>query len=266
MTLLPTAAEIFGEELSKLVDPLGGAAAAIALLGLLLLLPLYVTQRRDVVRLLRWQEQDPAAGEPETPPAGTGFIEPATGSMSAAAARVTSERPALARIGTAERAAIDFEQAPFWRRVIDRGPRHPLVASLIALLLAGGIFAGVALFLRADDEGGKKGERGMVVPSDVEVVVVNASSSSGLGGLIADGVEANDFIVAGTTASSEQEDESAVLYAPGSKKEGRTVAKSLEIPRVLEFDQEAEAAAEGATVVVLVGEDLAQASDDDKKK
>ena len=52
-----------------------------------------MTQRRDVVRILKWQEQEPGAGEPMAPPPGTGFSEPTTGSMSAAAARVTSERP-----------------------------------------------------------------------------------------------------------------------------------------------------------------------------
>lgn len=261
---LPAGAEIFGEELSKLVDPLGGAAAAIALLGLLLLLPLYVTQRRDVIRLLEWQEFDPSAGEPEAPPAGAGFAEPTTGSMSAAAARVTSERPALARIGTAERAAIDSEQAPFWRRVIDRGPRHPLVVTLIALLLAGGIFAGVALLLRADDK--EAPDRTVIVPSEISVVVLNASTASGAAGDVADDVEAGDFVVAETTAASDTENESAVLYAPDEKTAARAVARVLGIPQIAPFDDEAEAAAAGATVVVVVGDDLAQAADDQKKK
>lgn len=257
---LPLALDLFGQDLSDdLIQPLGGAAAVLALVGLILLLPLYVTHRREVVRLLDWQEREPELGEPEHPSAmAAEATAQTTGSMSAAATRVTSERPALARIGTAERAAIDLEQVPFWRRVVERGPRHPLVVSLLALLLAGAVFAGAALLLRADDEREPSGKG--IVASDVEVVVLNASTATGLAGDVADDVEASNFVVAGTTAASDTANESAVLYAPGAKAEGRAVSRKLEIRSLLEFDREAEAAADGAPVVVIVGEDLAKAA------
>jgi len=257
---LPLALDLFGQDLSNdLIEPLGGAAAALALFGLILLLPLYVTHRREIARLLDWQEREPELGEPEGPRASAAdTTAPTTGSMSAAAARVTSERPALARIGTAERAAIDLEQAPFWRRVVERGPRHPLVVSLLALLLAGAVFAGAALLLRADDERQPSGKS--IVASEVDVVVLNASTATGLAGNVAGDVEANNFVVTGTTAASETADESVVLYAPGAKTEGRAVSRKLEIRSLLEFDREAEAAADGASVVVIVGEDLAEAA------
>ena len=44
---------------------LGGAAAIMAMLGLLLLVPLYVTQRREIARLLDWKEREPDAGTTE---------------------------------------------------------------------------------------------------------------------------------------------------------------------------------------------------------
>ena len=88
-----------------------------------LLLPLFIAQRREIARLLEWQERDPEAGdsgEPEPATAGLAALR-AAGPMTPAE-RVTSERPALERISTAERAAIELEEAPFWRRVIIRGP------------------------------------------------------------------------------------------------------------------------------------------------
>lgn len=240
-----------------LLVPLGGAAGALAILGMLLLLPLFVTHRREVMRLLQWQDRDPKAGEPEAA-TGAAPANPTTGSMSAAAARVTSERPALARIGTAERDAIELERTPFWRRVVERGPRHPLVISLIALLLAGGIFVAAGQFLRADDAEAPSGKA--VVPSEVEVVVLNASSTVGLAGEIGDDVAAAGFVVVDTTPAADAQIRSVVRYADGAKNEGRAVKKKLAelgILSLLEFDAEAEAAAAGAPVVVVVGEDLA---------
>lgn len=256
---LPLAAQSL-LDFEELFVPLGGAAGALALLGMLLLLPLYVTQRRTVRRLLEWQEREPGAGEPAEPEPAWGRAPAAgtTGSMSAAAQRVTSERPALARIGTAERDAIELERSPFLKRVVERGPRHPLVISLLALLLAGAVFAAAALLLRANDDDAPS-DRG-VVASEVEVVVLNASTTAGLAGMVADDVAANRFIVAGTSAASDTAMRSIVRYADGFDREGLAVARKLGIQNLLEFDAEAEAAAAGATVVVIVGEDLARGS------
>jgi len=238
-----------------LVVPLAGAAALLALVGLLLLLPLYIAQRREVQRLLEWQELRPQAGD-----SGERNTTIATGAATAtrarrpmtAAERVTSERPALTRIGTAELAAVE-PRTPFWRRVAERGPRHPLVLSLLALLVAAGIFVAAALLLRADS--GDEGPRPAVDRAGVEVVVVNASRSAGLAGEVADGVEASGFTVEGTDAASETSQQSVVRYAEDARLAGNAVARQLDIAIVQPFDQEAEAAANGADVVVIAGED-----------
>ncbi len=250
-----------------LVEPLGGAAALLALLGLLLLLPLFVTQRREIGRLRAWQELEPQAGDPGD--AAAPLAAPAAGGSAAtatsggrlrpmtAAERVTSERPALTRIGTAERAAL--EPQPLWRRVLERGPRHPLVLSLLALLTAGAIFAAAALFLRAgSDEGSGEGTAGRAA---TEVVVVNASASPGLAGKTADEAERLGYTVAGTTAAGGTSTQSVVQYAEGAKSEATSVARRLEIGVLQPFDTEAEAAANGADVVVIAGEDRAKAPD-----
>lgn len=261
-TSLPLAAEsLLG---SGLLVPLGGAAALLAMLGMLLLMPLHVVQRREILRLLDWQERNPEAGDDGTPVAAAAG---AVGPMSAAE-RVTSERPALARISTAERAALELEQAPFWRRVVERGPRHPLVISLLALVAAASVFAGGVLLLRATDDDAPTGKN--IDRSSIEVVVLNASPFPGLAGNVADDVAAARFTPVGTIASAEQTDRSVVRYADGAQVEARAVARELGIGVVEPFNSEAEAAANGAPVVVVVAEDLAKGESlsqgSDKKK
>ena len=263
-TALPLAA---GDSLlgSDLLEPLGGVAALMALIGLLLLLPLYVTQRREVVRLLEWQEKNPDAGDDGRPDAaeeavtGGGIPGPRGEGPMSPAQRVTSERPALARIGTAEQAALELEQAPFWRRVIERGPRHPLVISLIALILAAAIFFGADLLIDAGDDEAPTGKR--IDPTTVDVVVLNASPFPGLAGNVAEDVTAARFVVTGTAAATDTVKESVVQFAPGFQKEARSVARKLNVPNVEPFNAESEAAAEGAAVVLVVGEDLATGED-----
>src|SRR5687768_13950989 len=123
----------------------GGFIAAGSLLGFFLLLPLYISQRRDIHRLHDWMEREPdypaedlAASEArldaaeaeleeitgETVIAEPGAV-PATGS--AAAARVTHERPALERI-TMERAAL--QPHPRWRRFVNRATQPRVLVAI----------------------------------------------------------------------------------------------------------------------------------------
>ena len=255
-TLIPLAAESVIE--TNLLVPLGGLAALLAMLGMALVLPLYLTQRREITRLLEWQEREPDAGESLRQDAAS--ASPSTGGMRTAgpmtaAERVTSERPALTRVGTTEHATL--EQPPsFWGRVVDRGPRHPLVISLLALFIAAALFVAAALLLRAgEDESGGKG----IDPSATSVVIVNASSSTGLAGQVADGLEQADFAVAGTSVTEQPANRSVVRYGQGSRAAAAAVARRLAIQDVEPFDAEAEAAADGAQVVVVAGEDRAEA-------
>ncbi len=181
---IPLAAESLVAK--DLLEPLGGAAALLAMVGMLLLLPLFISQRREIGRLVEWMNRDPEAGTREfTAIAAAGPVPGMArpGGPSPAAERVTSERPALERIGTSEQQALALERAPRWRRMIVRGPRHPLVIALVAVAVAAGIFFAVAHFLRAGDEGGRGAP---VDASTVSVVVLNASTSSGLAGDLSD--------------------------------------------------------------------------------
>ena len=141
--------------------------------------------------------------------------------------------------------------------MVERGPRHPLVISLAAILFAVAVFFAAAHFLRAGDEGGKGSP---VDPASVSVVILNASSSSGLAGTLSNDLTAADFDVANTSVAQDGIKESLVMYSDTAdgRREARAVAKALGISTVKPFDKEAEAEANGADVVVFAGDDLAK--------
>jgi hypothetical protein len=227
-----------------LLVPLGGIAALLALLGMALLVPIFLNQRREIARLTGWMNHEPDAGTTEFR-----AITPPTRATSPAADRVTSDRPALERIGTAEQRAV---------RAIERGPRHPLLIAIVALLVAVAIFFAVGHFLRAgDDDGGGN----PIDPSTVSVVVLNASTSSGLAGEVADELGSRDFDVIATSVANGGSGRSIVRYADGQKRQAKLVARSLGIEDVKPFDREAQAAANEAEVVAFVGDDVARAGD-----
>lgn len=248
---------------TELIEVLGAGAAALATLGLLLILPIFLTHRREVQRLLEWKERDPEAGTTEfravagpvplQPDAAPTDAPTRVGGKLSPAERVTSERPALTRISTGEYAALQPEPEPvgFWRRVIERGPRHPLVLTIAAILFGIAAFVVGSQLIRSDDE---RTGPGAVDPATVEVAVVNATSEPGIGNAVSDRLEAKGFVIASTTATSPGKN-SGVFYGRGQRREGRAVARSLGLPAPKPFEAEQEAAADGADVVVVVGED-----------
>ncbi len=171
---------------TELIEVLGSISAIFAMLGFLLLLPIYISHRREVERLLAWKERNPDAGTtefraipgPSGVSGGTGGAAPSRpGGKMTPAERVTSERPALRRISTGEYAAVEPEPQGFWQRVIERGPRHPLVLTILAIVV--GV---VAVFLasqliRSDDDSSSGG--GAIDPADVQVAILSATSEPG---------------------------------------------------------------------------------------
>src|SRR3954452_20349175 len=198
-------------QVGEIFDTVGGFIALGSLVGLLLLLPLYLSQRRDVRRLRAWME-----GEPEYPAQNLATSEarldaaeleleringetviaepgatPAAGS--AAAARVTHERPALERI-TMERAAL--QPHPRWRRFAARATRpRVLVAIGVVALILGGAAIVVTQDLLSTDEGPGGPHVGAIDPADVEVAVLNGTSINGLAGKVASDIQAAGYTV-----------------------------------------------------------------------
>ena len=242
--------------IADLITKAGAACALAATIGMLLLLPLYLAQRREVLRLLDWQQREPERGEAGLPPPHTGegpvpspAAYPATGTALTPAERITLDRPALERI-TAERAAL---QSPsFFRRLAARGPRHPLVLSLVALLIAAVVVIVVAAVGRNDLGGGGTGanlDRGAV-----SVVVLNGSSQGSLADKLADTVDAAGFTEV-RTGPGVPTTATQVLFAKQQRQAAGAVGRELGVKQVSPLDRATRAMAPGADVVVVAGED-----------
>src|SRR5918996_953740 len=263
-------------------DLVGAFVSLAAFVGLLLALPLYLSQRRDVHRLRGWMEREPnhpaedvvasetildraeaeleELGAPPVAPApdragrpsGTTPVTPVP-----AARRVTTERPALERI-TMERAAL--EPHPRWRRFAARAtqPRVLATIGIVGVLVGlGGIFASERL-LSGGDEGEPAGA-GVVNPADVDVAVLNGTSSEGLAGLVADDVTASGFtlVEGGITNAGSTFDQTVVMFTRGNERAAKKLARDLGVTAVQEIDPEIRRAVADLDpdVVVIAGED-----------
>lgn len=266
-------------------DEVAAIIATASALGLLLLAPLYISQRRDVRRLRAWMEKAPEhpledlrrseslldraereleeiyaeRGEPvpgtseipatEVHPGGLG-LEPGTAGLSPAA-RVTSERPALERI-TMERAAL--QPHPRWRRFVSRAtqPRWLAVIGAVALAIAVAGIVGSEKLLEGDDEG----PRAPVDPGGIEVAVLNATTASGLAGEISTDIERSGFLPGDVTNFEGEFERTIVMFTPGQKRAATRVARELGgAPAIQEIDRQVERAAGDADVVVIIGND-----------
>jgi hypothetical protein len=263
-------------QVEELFDSATGFVALAALAGLLLLLPLYLSQRRDVRRMRAWMEADPehpgsdlaaseaildrAEAELEelvAEPAPT--AEPTPTTPMTAATRVTHERPALERI-TMERAAL--APHPRWRRFAGRAtqPRVLVAIGLLSLLLGGAaiLVSEEVLKLGGDDDA--RGPRaGEIVRSEVTVAVLNGTSVNGLAGKISSDVEASGYRPGRISSTEPGVATTVVLYAEGQKPAADKVARDLGVDKraVEPLDRESRRLAGDADVVVIAGEDRA---------
>ena len=262
--------------------------AAVSVLGVFLLLPLYLSQRRDVHRLRDWMQANPdhpAAdlavserildsaerdlakayadrGEPvpgtmefEAVKAQTAVKEPGKAEPAAVPLEeslLTSERPALAQV-TMERSAL--EPHPRWKQFVARAmqPRWLAVIAVVALTLGVG---GIIVVDRVLRDGGD-GSSAVTEPGGIEVAVLNTTTASGIAGRVASEIEDAGF-VRGEVGNIEREtDQTIVMYAPDQKRAANRVAKELGDVAIQQIDREVQAAAGGADVVVILGQDRA---------
>jgi hypothetical protein len=265
---------------------IGYYAGTAAFLGLALLIPLYLSQRRDVQRLRLWSEWAPSAPQEAEHVAATSVRLAHEGAFTEAAAqaatdraerraargagdpaaatpaqRVAAERPARSRI-TSEQMAIYHE--PRWRTWLRRGPttRELLLVMGGAFLLGVVIVAGTQILLSNDanpDVGSSTAGGTGILKEDVEVAVLNGTAVPGLAAAVADDVEANGYLLGAVTNSPTPASQTVVLYERGHEEDARFVAKDLGVDVVQLIDDESRGLAEGADVVVVAGEDRAQA-------
>jgi hypothetical protein len=269
-------------DLFELIDRAGSLVAIPALLAVFLLLPLYLSQRRDIARLRAWMEREPThpaadlrasearldraeaelgrvAADSDETAATTVRPQPAAmpSAPLSAAERVTSERPALARI-TMERAAL--EPHPRWRRFAERAtqPRMLVAVAAVALLVGVAAIVGSQQLLT---DGGIRGEPERTFDrSAVTVSVLNGTEFGGLAGKVQSDIAANDYQV-GTVGGTESGFErTVVMHRPGERRAARVVARDLGVRRadVQRMDTTTARLADDAGVVVIVGEDRAR--------
>lgn len=260
---------------TKLIEHLPAIVSVVAAVGLALLTPLYRSQRRDVLRLRAFMDDQPdhpvrdlAASEAtldraeaELERLGLGpAAESATGAAEPvpAARRVTSERPALTRI-TMERAAL--QPHPRWRRFVARvnQPRVLIAIGAAALVLGvGGIFVSEKV-LSGNDEGQAKA--GKIDKASVTVAVLNGTSVNALGQKVGAVVQENGYKLGNIGGITPGFKQTEVLYAEGQRRAARKVAKDLGVDPhdVKPIDRAArQQAGTDADVVVIAGEDKAK--------
>jgi LytR cell envelope-related transcriptional attenuator len=241
--------------------------------GFLFLLTLYVSQRRDLIRLQEWMASAPdhpaedlarseglldraeaeleeilgVEAPPETPREPTVVAPPAQQTT-------TSERPALEQITTEREALLPH---PRWHRFWG-WVGQPRVLALIAvgavIIGLGGIFGSERLL---NDNGGTTttSKPGAIVPQNVSVAVLNGTSVPGLGAKVASDVQVNHFSL-GTVGNTRKEyDQTVVMYEKGQKQAGEKVARALGVKPVQPIDAATQKEAGGADVVAIAGKD-----------
>ena len=254
-------------DLTDIADKAGALVALAAGLGILLLLPLFLSQRRDLGRLVAWMEREPehpeqdAAASEEILDRAEVQLEELTGERPAAqpepsevAARVTSERPALDRV-TMERAAL--APHPRWRQFAEQVTRPRWLAAIAigAVVVASGAIFGSQALLETGQE--REPQPGPADTAGTMVAVLNGSTVPGLGAKVGDDVVANEFQLGAVTTFPDPVEQTVVLFEPGAKQAARRLAAVLGAVPVQPIDRQAQRLAEGAQVVVIAGEDRA---------
>ncbi len=268
-------------------DEVTSVVAAVSALGIFLLLPLYLSQRRDVERLRDWMKANPDhpgkdlavserildSAERELAKAYADRGEPVPGTMEFEAVKaatavkepgkiepavpleeslLTSERPALAQV-TMERSAL--EPHPRWKQFVARvtQPRWLAVIALVALVLGVG---GIIVVDRVLRPGGDNGAA-ITEPGGIEVAVLNTTTANGIAGRVAGQIEDAGYIRGQVGNIQRETDQTIVMYAPDQKRAANRVAKELGNVAVQQIDRDVQAAAGGADVVVILGQDRA---------
>lgn len=134
------------------------------------------------------------------------------------------------------------------------------LAGIVAAVLALAIVV-VVVVLQTGGLGEEQAQRSRpsaVVPSEVEVAVLNGTPVPDLAARVGDDVEANGFTLGRVTNSEAPFGKTVVMYEPGNEDEGQAVAKDLGLARVQPMAADVRALAEGAPVAVIAGDDRAQ--------
>jgi hypothetical protein len=256
--------------LVRVIEQIGAFAGLAAFLGLGVLALLSFAHGRDIRRLREWAGSAPERDAERKE------------STSAVAAQRAEELRALEEARTAEHEAVSKREERrqrreagqpeltrrerFGERTSDIGARlaEPrwLAAIFIVLVVVGGGVAYMLLSGSDDSASGRKGKQAAakVQPSEIDVTVLNGTATDGLAGTYGDKVENKGFNLGAVSNTEQSFESSVVMFERGHAPEARKVAKQLGISEVELMSSEVKAAAAGADVAVVVGEDNAAAA------
>lgn len=257
-----------GGDLSDVVDLVGGVISLVAALSLLLVIGLYLSQRRDLQRLRAWMESD--SGHPsrdllasetildraEAELAGleAGRADPET--ISPTSPRIPGDRPTLSRI-TLEREAL--KPHPRWRRFVGRATQTRVLIALGVVAVVLGVLAILASEKLLEFGGEEAAPTGPPEAAEIEVAVLNATTTSGAAGAVSEQIARKGFDVGRVDVAPDQTEASQVVFTGEARGEAQRVARALDIdPATVERADETEArVGRDAPVIVLVGDDRA---------
>lgn len=231
--------------MTSVIETVGAFAGLVALIGLLVLSFLVISQARDLRRLREW-----AGGAPERD-AELREVSEVVAEQRAEEIRAISEREERRLIRTGDLSPS------FWQRL---GRSGQVMLALAGVILVG---AAAAWFLTSQD-GGTTGSGGGsgggqaangVNPGKVSVAVLNGTggAEAGLAAEYAAFLEQKGFRLGATADAPETFDDTVVFFASGNERAAELVASEIDADQTELVSSEIASLAPGADVTAVIG-------------
>lgn len=231
--------------MTSVIETVGAFAGLVALIGLLVLSFLVISQARDLRRLREW-----AGGAPERD-AELREVSEAVAEQRAEEIRAISEREERRLIRTGDLSPS------FWQRL---GRSGQVMLALAGVILVG---AAAAWFLTSQDgattgsgggSGGGQAAKG-VNPGKVSVAVLNGTggAEAGLAAEYAGFLEQKGFRLGATADAPETFDDTVVFFASGNERAAELVASEIDADQTELVPSEIASLAPGADVIAVIG-------------
>ena len=248
----------------ELIKEIGAYAGLAAFLGLAVLALLYFSQARDLRRLRDWAGRAPERDAEEVEATSDLAAERAEEirgleeerrrrDEAVAAERVAAEKRELRR----SRREAGLPEMTRMERLRERlgvlpEPRYMAVAIGAVVVVGVGAAVGVTQLLGGDEEGSGNAA---LRPGQIEVSVLNGTSSPGLAARVSDRLEADGFRTGAIGNSEAPFTESVVMFRRGHRPEAAKVARDLRIGRVRLMIRDVRDRSAPARIAVVIGED-----------
>jgi hypothetical protein len=255
------------------IRDIGAIAGLAAFLGLGILALLYFSQARDVRRLREWAGRAPERDAEEVEATSDLAAERAEELRKIEEERRQREAAVTAETQAAEKRDVrrrrreaGLPEQTRWERIRDRfgggagGRRMPeprYVAVIVGAVIVVGVAAvvGASQVLDGDEESAPNGVS--LKPGQIEVSVLNGTSTPGLAARISDELQDGGFRTGAIGNSEDPFTESVVMFRRGHRPEAAKVARDLRIGMVQLMISDVRDRSAPANVAVVAGEDLA---------